>query len=49
MLPIAHAGHWYFWPLYAIPVGIVLWSAIATTVRTRRERREGERGEADGS
>jgi hypothetical protein len=45
MLPLAHAGHWYFFPLYAIPVAIVLWSAIATTLRTRRERGEGEPGD----
>ena len=37
---LAHATHWYFWPLYALPVLIVLWSAIATTLRERRARRE---------
>jgi len=42
MLPLAHLGHWYFWPLYALPVLIVLWSAIATTLRERRASREEE-------
>jgi len=40
LLPLAHLGHWYFWPLYALPVLIVLWSAIATTLRERRSSRE---------
>jgi hypothetical protein len=43
---LAHIAHWYFWPLYALPVLIVLWSVIATTLRERREskgdRRRGE-------
>jgi heme exporter protein D len=42
ILPLAHLGHWYFWPLYALPVLIVLWSAIATTLRERRAGREEE-------
>jgi hypothetical protein len=42
LLPLAHLAHWYFWPLYALPVLIVLWSAIATTLRERRGEREGE-------
>ena len=33
LLPLAHIAHWYFWPLYALPVLIVLWSVIATTLR----------------
>ncbi len=41
---LAHATHWYFWPLYALPVLIVLWSAIATTLRERRASREEEDG-----
>jgi hypothetical protein len=40
LLPLAHLGHWYFWPLYALPVLIVLWSAIATTRSERRAARE---------
>ena len=41
-LVLAHLGHWYFYPLYAIPVVIVLASAIATTLRERRAKRERE-------
>jgi cytochrome c-type biogenesis protein CcmH/NrfF len=40
LLPLAHLGHWYFWPLYGLPVLIVLWSAIATTRSERRAARE---------
>ena len=40
LLPLAHIGHWYFWPLYGLPVLIVLWSVIATTIRERRSGRE---------
>jgi hypothetical protein len=42
---LAHATHWYYWPLYALPVLIVLWSAIATTLRERRASRDEEEGE----
>ena len=42
---LAHAAHWYFWPLYALPVLIVLWSAVATTLRERRAHRDEEEGE----
>jgi hypothetical protein len=41
-LPVAHLAHWYFWPLYLLPVLIVLWSAIATTLRERRSSSEKE-------
>jgi hypothetical protein len=40
LLTLAHIGHWYFWPLYGLPVLIVLWSVIATTLRERRSGRE---------
>ena len=40
MLLLAHVAHWYFWPLYGLPVLIVLWSVIATTLRERRAKRE---------
>jgi len=43
LLPLAHLGHWYFWPLYALPVLIVLWSAISTTRRERRAARDGQK------
>ena len=42
MLLLAHVAHWYFWPLYGLPVLIVLWSVIATTLRERRASREEE-------
>jgi uncharacterized membrane protein len=42
LVPIAHLGHWYFMPLYAAPVLLILYSAIATTVRERRASREEE-------
>ena len=41
MLPVAHAGHWIVYVLYAVPVLIVLASIVVTVVRDRR------RGEAD--
>ncbi len=43
LLVLAHVAHWYFWPLYALPVLIVLWSVIATTLRERRASREREK------
>jgi hypothetical protein len=43
LLLLAHMAHWYFWPLYVLPVLIVLWSAIATTVRERRSSNEEEK------
>jgi hypothetical protein len=43
VLVFAHIAHWYFWPLYALPVLIVLWSVIATTRRERRSSKGGQR------
>jgi hypothetical protein len=37
VLPIAHAGHWAIWILYAVPVVVVLGSIV---LQLRRERRE---------
>jgi uncharacterized membrane protein SirB2 len=37
-LPIAHAGHWIFYFLYAVPILIVLGSIALNMVRSRRER-----------
>ena len=37
MLPIAHAGHWLLWILYAVPVVIVLASIVIAVIRDRRE------------
>jgi cytochrome c-type biogenesis protein CcmH/NrfF len=36
VLPIAHAGHWLVYVLYAVPVLIVLASIVVTVVRDRR-------------
>lgn len=36
VLPIAHAGHWLVYILYAVPVLIVLGSIAVTMVRDRR-------------
>jgi hypothetical protein len=40
-LPIAHAGHWALYVLYAVPILIVLGSIVANTLRDRRGHREG--------
>jgi hypothetical protein len=37
VLPIAHAGHWAIYALYAIPVVIVSFSIVTTILRQRRE------------
>ncbi len=42
-LPLAHLLHWYFLPLYAAPVLIVLGSAIAGAIRARQEARRDAR------
>lgn len=44
MFPLAHAGHWLIYVLYAVPLLIVLGSIVVTVRRDRRQRRE-----ADGS
>ncbi len=36
VLPLAHAGHWAIWLLYAVPVVIVLGSIVISLVRERR-------------
>ena len=38
-LLIAHVGHWWVYPLYAVPVVIVLASIAVATIRNRRDRR----------
>ncbi|HEX2129530.1 MAG TPA: hypothetical protein VHF58_09975 [Solirubrobacterales bacterium] len=50
MLPLAHAGHWLVYVLYAVPVVIVLGSIALTMVRDRRARRAADErgGEASG-
>jgi hypothetical protein len=37
-LPLAHLLHWYFMPLYALPILIVLWTTVRETIRQRRDR-----------
>jgi flagellar biosynthesis/type III secretory pathway M-ring protein FliF/YscJ len=46
ILPLAHLLHWYFMPLYAAPMLIVLYSTIKETIRQRRES-EDEEAEAE--
>jgi len=42
-LPLAHAGHWILWVLYAVPVIVVVASIV---ISVRRERSaEDPRGE----
>ena len=48
MLPIAHAGHWAIWILYAVPVVVVLGSIVAQLRRERREERAAEEGPEPG-
>ena len=38
-IPLAHAGHWALYVLYAVPVLVVLASIAVTMVRQRREDR----------
>ena len=44
---LAHAGHWYFLPLYLAPVGFVLYVAIKVWWEERREGRDEENSAAD--
>ena len=39
---LAHAGHWYEWVPYLIPVVIVLIASARAFIHQRRERREGD-------
>jgi hypothetical protein len=48
-LPLAHLAHWYWYPLYALPALIILWSAIATVRRQRKIDREKERSGISGA
>lgn len=40
-LPLAHAGHWVWYVLYAVPIVVVLTSIAANVLRSRRERHTG--------
>jgi hypothetical protein len=46
-LPLAHAGHWIFYVLYAVPIVVVLASIAANVLKSRRERRGS--GQRDGA
>ena len=48
MLPIAHAGHWAIWVLYAVPVVIVLGSIGLQLVRNRGQAEDLDAGDAGG-
>jgi hypothetical protein len=39
MPPLAHAGHWAIYVLYAVPVVIVLGAIAVNMLRDRRARR----------
>jgi hypothetical protein len=41
-LPLAHAAHWYFLPIYLAPVLLVLCGAFRTA-RSERKARERDR------
>ena len=45
-LPLAHLGHWWMYVLYAVPVIIVLWSAVTTTIRDRRGGSDTDAGDS---
>ena len=45
ILPVAHAGHWAVWVLYALPVVAVV---VAIWVSSRRAP-DGEPGDEDGN
>lgn len=47
MLPIAHAGHWALWILYAVPLIVVIASIVNSTRRDRRGPDDAE-GPPDG-
>ena len=43
MLPLAHVGHYALWILYAIPILIVAFAIVRSTIAQRRERGPGQR------
>jgi hypothetical protein len=48
MLPLAHAGHWALYVLYAVPVAIVLFSVVTTVLRGRRKGEAEDTGAGGG-
>ena len=43
LLPVAHAGHWALWILYAVPLIVVVASIVTSIRRERRRAADGER------
>lgn len=41
MLPLAHVGHYALWILYAIPILIVAFAIVRSTIAQRRADRRG--------
>ena len=41
-LPLAHAGHYVVWVLYALPVLVVIGAIVRTVVLERRRKGSGE-------
>jgi len=41
VLPLAHAGHYAVWVLYALPVLFVVGAILRTTILEKRRNREG--------
>jgi hypothetical protein len=48
-LPLAHAAHWYFIPLYVAPALLILGTAIRSVLKERRKARDSERDEGSPS
>jgi hypothetical protein len=42
VLPLAHAGHYALWVLYALPVLFVAFAIVRSSMAQRREREDGE-------
>jgi hypothetical protein len=40
ILPLAHAGHYALWILYAVPVLVVLAAILRTFLSERRRKRD---------
>lgn len=47
-LPLAHAGHYVAWALYALPVLVVLAAIVRTMLTERRVKREEEAAPSAG-
>ena len=41
MLPLAHAGHYALWVLYALPVLVVVGAILRSAIAVRRDERDG--------